>query len=95
MIVNPYVFGGLGFTTLSPTAELNGTRYTLRDYQTEDVAYSGATMITPVGAGVRFEFTRRIGMSLEAGYRFTFSDYLDDVSARYINTTTVDPIRQP
>jgi hypothetical protein len=46
----------------------------------------------PLGAGVRFELTRRVGLALEAGYRFTFSDYLDDVSTTY-PAAAVDPLR--
>lgn len=94
LIVNPYAFAGLGFTTFSPQAQLDGVRYNLRRYRTEDVAYSTATVIAPVGLGIRFEFTRRLGMSIEGGYRFTFSDYLDDVSTTYIGSANItDNIR--
>jgi hypothetical protein len=73
---------------------LDGVRYNLRRYRTEDVQYSAATVIAPVGLGIRFEFTRRLGVSLEAAYRFTFSDYLDDVSTTYIGSGNItDNIR--
>ncbi len=94
LIVNPYAFAGLGFTTFSPYTQLDGTRYNLRRYRTEDVQYSTATVIAPVGLGIRFEFTRRLGMSVEGAYRFSFSDYLDDVSTTYIGSANItDNIR--
>ncbi len=92
LIVNPYAFAGLGFVTVNPTAELNGRDYNLRRFRTEDVAYPGASLMAPVGAGVRFELTQRVGLALEAGYRFTFSDYLDDVSTTYPAAAS-DPLR--
>ncbi|HEX8529740.1 MAG TPA: DUF6089 family protein [Cytophagales bacterium] len=92
LIVNPYAFAGLGFVTVNPTAELAGRDYNLRRFRTEDVTYPGASLMAPVGAGVRFELTRRVGLALEAGYRFTFSDYLDDVSTTY-PVAPVDPLR--
>lgn len=92
LIVNPYAFAGLGFVTVNPTAELNGRDYNLRRFRTEDLTYPGASLTAPVGAGVRFELTRRVGLALEAGYRFTFSDYLDDVSTTYPAAAS-DPLR--
>ncbi|MCU0355552.1 MAG: porin family protein [Cytophagales bacterium] len=94
LIINPYVWGGLGFTTFSPYTTLDNTTYFLRRYRTEDVAYSGAAAVIPLGAGIRFEVSRRIGFSLEGTYRFTLTDYLDDVSTTYIGSGNVtDNIR--
>ena len=94
LIINPYVWGGLGFTTFSPYTTLDGTTYNLRRYRTEDVAYSGAAAVIPLGAGIRFEISRRIGLSLEGAYRFTLTDYLDDVSTTYIGSANItDNIR--
>lgn len=94
LIVNPYIWAGLGFTTFSPYTSLNNTTYYLRNFKTEDVAYSAATAVFPLGAGVRFEVSRRIGFSLEAAYRFTLSDYMDDVSTTYIGSANIsDAVR--
>jgi hypothetical protein len=91
LIVNPYIFAGLGVTNVNPTTVLDGNRYKLRDFQTEDVKYAGSTPVIPLGLGVRLEVTRMIGFSLEATYRFTFTDYLDDVSTNYVVLN--DPLR--
>jgi len=94
LIVNPYVWAGLGFTAFNPYTELDGRTYYLRPYRTEDVTYGLTTAVIPLGMGVRFEVSRRIGFSLEAAYRFTLSDHLDDVSTTYIGSANVtDNIR--
>ena len=41
------------------------------------------TIAIPVGGGAEFTFNDKIKLGLEIGYRFTFTDYLDDVSTRY------------
>ncbi len=94
LIINPYVFAGLGFTTLNPFTTLDGKRYYLRTYKTEDIAYSRSSMILPFGVGVRFEVSKRLGFSLEGAYRYAFTDYLDDVSTTYIGSANItDQIR--
>ena len=40
----------------------------------------------PVGVGARFKYNREIDISLDVSYRFTFTDYLDDVGGIYPNT---------
>ncbi len=94
LIINPYLWAGLGFTTFSPYTTLNNNTYYLRNFKTEDVAYSSATAVFPLGAGVRFEISRRVGLSLEGSYRFTLSDYMDDVSTTYIGSANItDAVR--
>ncbi len=92
LIVNPYVWAGLGFTTFSPYTTLDNTTYYLRRFKTEDVSYSAVTAVFPLGVGVRFEVSRRIGFSLEAAYRLTLSDYLDDVSTTYIGSSNITDV---
>jgi opacity protein-like surface antigen len=98
--VAPYVFGGLGFTTVNPQAKYtDGVWYSLRSYQTEGKSYSPITLTIPIGAGLRYKLTNVFDISFEVSYRFTLTDYLDDVSGNYapdwINGkgTTGDPIR--
>jgi hypothetical protein len=81
----PYIYFGLGLTTNNPKAELDGTRYNLRPLQTEGVQYGAVTITFPAGAGLRFKLGYRSDLALEGGYRFTLTDYLDDVSDEYID----------
>ena len=92
--VNPYLFAGLGLTYFNPKTDYEGITYSLIKFTTEDVKYSRATIIIPAGFGVKFKIMPLLNINIEAGYRTTFTDYLDDVSAEYINTENItDPVR--
>jgi hypothetical protein len=80
-LFSPYVFAGIGVVFYNPRAELNGTWYTLRTYQTEGTRYGIATPIIPFGFGVKIKHTRNWDFLAEVGYRMTFTDHLDDVSS--------------
>jgi hypothetical protein len=45
--------------------------------------YSLYQIGVPLGIGVRYRLLDKFDLSLELGYRFVFTDYLDDVSGRY------------
>ena len=45
--------------------------------------YSLLQVGVPLGIGVRYRLLDKFDLSLELGYRFVFTDYLDDVSGRY------------
>jgi hypothetical protein len=79
--INPYVFGGVGLTYFNPKAKYNGKWYSLQPLHTEGDNYSRFTMIIPFGLGLRIKSAKGIEFMLEAGYRKTFSDRLDDVSS--------------
>ncbi len=92
--INPYVFGGLAFLYSNPTASYNGGRYALQPLQTEGVKYSKLNIAIPFGAGVRFKMGPFLNLALEAGYRKTFTDYLDDVSTVHPDKTGWDATRR-
>lgn len=89
-LINPFVFAGLGFTTVNPRAELNGQNYSLRQFQTEGVAYSPIALVIPLGIGARLMLGPYFNLVVEAGVRKTFTDYLDDVSDRYVDNASFD-----
>jgi hypothetical protein len=39
----------------------------------------------PVGGGIKYFFSDRMNFSIEVVYRKTFTDYIDDVSKKYID----------
>lgn len=80
-----YVFGGAGVALFYPYAEAGGKWYYLRPLQTEGTenAYNEMTIALPFGAGAHFTFNKKIRLGIEFGYRFTFTDYLDDVSTDF------------
>ncbi len=88
--VAPYIMAGIGFFWFDPRAEYNGEWVRLRPLGTEGQGmpgrgnkYSLIQPSIPVGLGVKFNVTREFTIALEFGHRFTFTDYIDDVSTNY------------
>jgi hypothetical protein len=89
---NPYVFFGIGLVNVRPTAFYEGDRYRLRPLRTEGTHYSWVALSVPLGIGIRFKANRDVSVLTEFGYRFTTSDYLDDVSTEYPDLNKVKGI---
>lgn len=79
----PYAHLGVGLTTVNPQAELNGTWEDLRPLATEGVNYKGRALVIPFGLGVKARINEFINLVGEAGYRYAFTDRLDDVSENF------------
>jgi len=79
----PYIYLGAGITSYNPKAKYNGEIYELRPLQTEGAAYSSKAIVIPFGAGVKYNFSGKWTVAADLGYRFTNTDYLDDVSRNY------------
>ena len=47
--------------------------------------YSLVQIAIPFGLGARFRLNEVMDLSAEIGFRYTFTDYLDDVSANYVD----------
>jgi hypothetical protein len=77
----PVIFGGLGVTHFRPSGKVDGQWESLAPLQTEGVDYSQWSVIIPMGAGLKMHLNRHIDLMAEYAYRFTFTDYLDDVSS--------------
>lgn len=88
----PYVFGGLALVAHSPealtpdSAEVAQRWVKLQPLHTEgqgqpgrDKPYSLVTVAIPVGIGARYKLNDNFNIGAEIGYRYAFSDYLDDV----------------
>jgi hypothetical protein len=82
----PYIFTGLGITSYAPQAQdfKGGTRG-LRAFRTEGQAkaYGNQTMVIPYGVGIKYNISGKFTVMADMGYRYTFTDYLDDVSGLY------------
>lgn len=46
----------------------------------ENVKFPRWSFTIPTGLGFKFSFSRRVALSIQANYRITFTDYLDEVS---------------
>lgn len=82
-LFDPYLFIGIGLVYYSPQAYLNGKWTNLRPLETEGKHYSPIAPMVPYGAGIRVNLDVNWNFLLEGGYRWTFTDYLDDVSGPY------------
>lgn len=80
----PYIAAGYGITTYNPTTVLADVSYNLRDFQTEGVAYEKTAHVLPLNFGVKGKLNEFMNLTLDLGFRFAFTDYLDDVSGRFI-----------
>lgn len=96
--LTPYVFAGLALIAHSPEArspyQEGGTdsqRWTkLQPLHTEGQGqpgyakpYSLVTLAIPAGVGVRYRLNESFNLAFEVGYRYTFTDYLDDAGGNY------------
>lgn len=88
----PYVSLGLGVFSYDPYAYLNGEKQYLRPLGTEGqgsaayperTPYSSMALCIPFAVGMKYNVSENINVFGEIGYRFTNTDYLDDVSTTY------------
>lgn len=82
--INPYILFGIGFTYFNPEAKYEGKWHALRPLKTEGIAYNQVSLVFPIGGGIAYNITPDMAILLEASYRFTQTDFLDDVSTTYI-----------
>jgi hypothetical protein len=80
--VKPYIMTGIGILRYKPKSYIYGTPTDPIGQLSEGVKYSRLGVVIPVGGGLSIFMTHRISLIVEANYRLTFSDYLDDVSLR-------------
>ena len=83
----PYIYTGIGLTAYAPRADYQGRSYGLRQLRTEgeSSAYGKSTIVIPYGVGLKYNFNGKWTVAGDLGYRYTLTDYLDDVSKVYPN----------
>ncbi|MDD4394775.1 MAG: DUF6089 family protein [Bacteroidales bacterium] len=94
---SPYIFAGIAVFSFNPqAADRDGTYYALQHVGTEGQRFEGekdfyslVNFAIPFGIGIRFNFARYISIGAEWGLRYTFTDYLDDVSGTYYDNETL------
>lgn len=92
--LSPYLFAGIGGFWYNPKAQYQGSWEKLRPLQTEGVAYGSLSIALPVGLGLKYAIDKQWSIGLEVGLRFTFTDYLDDVSTEYVDKSNESPMVQ-
>ncbi|UJP64693.1 hypothetical protein [Mongoliitalea daihaiensis] len=91
--INFYAFGGVGVSTNNPQAELNGRWVDLRPLQLENNPYNKHIIVFPTGIGMKYKANVWSDFFIELNYRWTLTDYLDDISAFNISEFYMDLIR--
>ena len=87
----PYIFAGITVFSFNPKAVYpDGTVYELQSLGTEGQGlegmgkkYSLTNVAIPFGIGLRVNIGKYVCIGAEWGFRYTFTDYLDDVGGRY------------
>lgn len=88
----PYVGLGVGVFSYDPYTFLNGEKVYLRPLGTEGQGsalypnlkpYGSVAMSIPLTVGIKKALNERMNVFAELSYRFTNTDYLDDVSGNY------------
>lgn len=89
----PYLTFGLGFFNYDPYTYLGGKKYALRKLGTEGQnlpdslrrgkKYGPVAICFPLGMGIKYAINSKWNIGFEVVYRFTTTDYIDDVSTQY------------
>jgi hypothetical protein len=96
----PYVTLGASIFNYDPYAYLGDQKYFLRPLGTEGQGnaayperkpYSSMALAIPFGVGIKYSINERINVGFEVVHRFTRTDYLDDVSQTYVESTIFPP----
>lgn len=89
---SPYLTGGASLFYFNPYTYLNGAKYFLQPLRTEGQGsalyperkpYSLVSYAWLIGGGFKYNLSKKVNVGLEALYRYTQTDYLDDVSTTY------------
>lgn len=85
---SPYLFAGLGYTFLKIDRDYSRFNYAyfadqgLGEYLQRDIEHDlpRSEFMVPMGVGVRYALTDKLGLNLESAYRHISTDYLDGFS---------------
>ncbi|MCP4438944.1 MAG: PorT family protein [Aureispira sp.] len=101
MFWTPYIYAGIAGFYFNPKTQFNGDWVELQPLGTEGQGipidkftnhkkYSRYQVAIPFGFGAKFSMSKRIDIALEVGTRKTFTDYIDDVSLKYVSHSLLE-----
>ncbi|MAX79281.1 MAG: hypothetical protein CL843_03790 [Crocinitomicaceae bacterium] len=94
-LIAAYFFGGIGGFFFNPEGKTeDGDWEKLADLDTEGQGlpggpsdYSSFSVAIPLGIGIKYILNDKWSIGIEYGLRYTFTDYLDDVSGNYYSNS--------
>jgi hypothetical protein len=90
--ISPYLQAGIAFLHFRPQALINDRWINLQPMATEGQGmreypgkrpYQLLQIVFPVGMGLRYALSQKANIGFDFAWRFTLTDYLDDVSGNY------------
>ncbi len=97
--MSPYLFGGIAYFNMKPMGQYKGTWYELQPLGTEGQGteyggdkYKTSLLSVPFGVGFKSNLFAIFGFSLEWGVRKTFTDYIDDISGKYVDPGVLEDL---
>ncbi len=104
----PYLMGGIGILSFKPQGLYTAPDGTEQWIDLKPLRLEGQGMAEtgipeydlftyniPLGIGVKYDLTERLTFSIEFMHRMTGSDYIDDVSNKYIDPALFDKYLSP
>lgn len=102
--ISAYGFLGVGVFYFNPKGKLGDQWVALQPLGTEGQGnpnypsrkkYKRIQACVPIGLGIKYSLNRNWSLGLEFGLRYTFTDYIDDVSKTYADLSDSDDPRAP
>lgn len=94
----PYLFSGLAIFNFNPRTIYKGKEYELQPLGTEGQGtteyndrekYALTQISIPLGFGLKKRVGKHFTFGIEAGMRYTFTNYLDDIGGKFANNNVV------
>ena len=95
---------GVSVFRFNPKAKLDGKWYELQTLGTEGQGtakfnerkpYALTQIAIPFGVGYKHAIDKHWSIGVEVGFRYTFTDYIDDVSTTYVNSNILEGTNGP
>ena len=94
-----FIFGGVAGIHFNPQAMYQGEWVDLQPLGTEGqtlneemTPYKKTSIVYPLGMGFEMNLTQKFSIGLEVKYRFTKTDYLDDISGYYPDIEALEEV---
>ena len=92
-----FIFAGIAAFYFNPKAQVDEEWVELKPLRTEGQGlpggpdeYNRVSIALPIGAAITKKISKTMSLGFELTYRYTFTDYIDDVSTSYFSPYDID-----